>query len=81
MQYRGVVHCVGGDNTHTNAVQGVVHCVGGDNTHTNGYTVKDVVGTLLKEPLSVMNYTSPHILFTATMDVLRWLLAILTKSR
>ena len=35
MQYRGVVHCVGGDNTHTNAVQGVVHCVGGDNTHTN----------------------------------------------
>ena len=29
----------------------VVHCVGGDNTHTNGYTVKDVVGTLLKEPL------------------------------
>ena len=20
MQYRGVVHCVGGDNTHTNAV-------------------------------------------------------------
>ena len=35
MQYRGVVHCVGGDNTHTNAVQGVVHCVGGDNTHTS----------------------------------------------
>ena len=35
MQYRGVVHCVGGDNTHTNAVRGVVHCVGGDNTHTN----------------------------------------------
>ena len=27
MQYRGVVHCVGGDNTHGGG--------GGDNTHTN----------------------------------------------
>ena len=35
VQYRGVVHCVGGDNTHSSAVQGVVHCVGGDNTHTS----------------------------------------------
>ena len=35
MQYRGVVHCVGGDNTHTMQYRGVVHCVGGDNTHTN----------------------------------------------
>ena len=52
VQYRGVVHCVRGDNTHTLVqYRGVVHCVGRDNTHTNGYTVKDVVGTLLKEPL------------------------------
>ena len=35
MQYRGVVHCVGGDNTTLMQYRGVVHCVGGDNTHTN----------------------------------------------
>ena len=34
MQYRGVVHCVGGDNT-LMQYRGVVHRVGGDNTHTN----------------------------------------------
>ena len=47
VQYRGVVHCVGGDNPHTRSTvwgettrtlvqyRGVVHCVGGDNTHTS----------------------------------------------
>ena len=51
MQYRGW-STVWGVTTHTlMQYRGVVHCVRGDNTHTNGYTVKDVVGTLLKEPL------------------------------
>ena len=34
MQYRGVVHCVGGDNTHTNAVKGGGPLVWGETRHT-----------------------------------------------
>ena len=34
VQYKGVVHCVGGDNAHTSAVWGGWSTVWGETTHT-----------------------------------------------